>query len=123
MLHLQTRVHLHEEEVHVHLACSLVVALFHNELNCARAYVVHCSGSSYRRFTHLFTQCFRQTGRRRLFQYLLMTTLHRAIALHEVNAISLRIAKHLNFNVTWALYIFFYQHRLIAKTVLRFALA
>ena len=40
-----------------------------------------------------------------------------------MNHVALAITKHLYFNVTWSLHILFNQHRLIAKTVLRFALA
>ena len=123
MLHLQAGVHLHEEEVHVDLASGLVVALFHDEFNSACAHIVHSSCSGHSRFAHLLAQCFGHARCRRFFQHFLVATLHRTIALHQVNTVALRVAKHLNFDVTGALHILFNQHRLIAKTVLRFALA
>ena len=123
MLNLQAGVHLHEEEVHVDLACRLVVALLHNKFNGASAHIIHGACSGYCGLAHLFSERFGHARSRRFFQHFLVTALYRAIALHEVHAVALRIAKHLNFNVAWALHIFFDQHRLIAKTVLRFALA
>ena len=123
MLHLQAGVHLHEEEVHVDLARRWVVALLYDEFNRASTHIIHGTCGGHCGLAHLFSERFCHTRCRCFFQHLLVTTLHRAVALHEVHAVALRIAKHLNFNVAGALYIFFNQHRLIAKTVLRFALA
>ena len=51
-----------------------------------------------------------------------MATLHRAITLKQIHAIALCICKNLNLNMAWTLHIFFYQDRVITKTVDRFAL-
>ena len=123
MLHLQAGVHLHEEEVHVDLASGFVIALLNNEFNGTSAHIIHGTCSRHGSFAHLFAQLCRHAGCRRFFQHLLVTTLNRTIALHEVYAVALCVAKHLNFNVPRTLHIFFNQHGLIAKTVLRFALA
>ena len=123
VLYLQARVHFHEEKIHVDLARCGVVALLHNEFNSARTHIIDSACSGHGSLAHLLTQCGCHAGGWCFFQHLLVTALHRAIALHEVNTIALRVAKHLNFDVAWALHIFFNEHRLIAKTVLRFTLA
>ena len=123
MFHLQTRVHLHEEKGHGHLARSLVMALLHNELNSACAHIIYGTRGRHSSLAHLLAKGVRQSGSRRFFQDLLMSPLNRAIAFHEVHAIALRVGKHLDFDVARTLHVFFNQHRLIAKAVLRFALA
>ena len=49
MFHLQTGVHLHEEEVHAALG------LLDDELHCACTQVIHCLGRCHRRCAHALT--------------------------------------------------------------------
>jgi hypothetical protein len=68
-------------------------------------------------------QLGRHAGRGRFFQHLLVAALHRAVALEQVHAVAMRVAKHLDFDVAGALHIFFNQHGIIAKAVDGLALA
>ena len=51
-----------------------------------------------------------------------MATLYRAITFVQMDDVAVAVAKHLNFNVPWALYVFFNQHRVVVETVFRFPL-
>ena len=121
MLHLQSRVHLHEEELH---GLGLVIRrLLDDEFHRARADIVHRLGRRHGRGAHLRTQGFGHAGGRGFFQHLLVAALHRAIAFKQIHAVALRVAKHLDLDVARALHILFNQHRIAAKAVDGFALA
>ena len=114
VLDLQPCVHLHEIKAAV---------LIRDELDRSCAHIRHCFGSSDRCSTHRLTTFCTHAGRRRLFQYFLVTTLHRAIALEQADAVAVRISKNLNFDMARTGQIFFDQNTLIAKTIFRFPLA
>ena len=117
VLNLQAGVHLHEEEVHAALA------LLNDELHRARPHIAHGLGGGHRRLAHALAQLCGHARRGGFFQHLLVTALHRAIALEQMNAMPLPVGKHLHLDVARALHILFNQHRRVAKTVLRLALA
>jgi hypothetical protein len=118
VLHLQPGVHLHEEEVH-----RAVLALLDDELHRARTHVFHGPRRRHGGQAHLGAHLRAQTGRRRLFQHLLVAALHRAVALEQVDVVALRVAEHLDFDVARALHVLLDQHRLVAEAVLGLALA
>ena len=118
MLHLQTGVHFHEEEIH-----AAVIALLNDEFNRACAYIVDRTRRRYRRFTHLLAHGLGHARRRCFFQYFLMPALHRAVAFKQINVAAVHIAKDLNFNVPGPLRVLFNQYRIVAKTVNGFAFA
>ena len=121
MLHLQAGVHLHEIKLH---GLGLVVArLLDDELHRARTHIVHRLGRRHCRCAHLRAQGLGHARRRGFFQHFLVTTLHRTIALEQVDAVAVRVAKHLDLDVARALHIFFNQHRVAAKAVHGLALA
>ena len=121
MLHLQARVHLHKEKLH---GLRLVVAaLLDDEFHRARTHIVHRARCGYGRSAHALAQGLAHAGGGRFFQHFLVPALHRAVALKQIDAVPMRIGKHLNLNVARALHIFFDQDRIVAKTVFRFALA
>jgi hypothetical protein len=118
VLHLQPRVHLHEEEVHL-----AAFALLDDELHGARAHVVHGARRSHRGIAHLLAHGFGHAGRGRFFQYLLVAALHRAVALEQVHVVALRVAEHLDLDVARALHVLLDQHRVVAEAVDGLALA
>ena len=112
MLHLQPRVHFHEEKIH-----GTVRALLHDELHRAGPHIIHGLRRSHGRLAHLLAQRGCHARRGRFFQHLLMAALHRAVALKQIHVIAQGVAKHLNLDVARALHVFFDQHRVIAKAV------
>ena len=118
MLYLQARVHLHEVKLH-----AAVWKLFHNEFNRPSPDVINSPRSSNRCLAHLLAHGVAQAGCRRFFQHLLVAALHRAITLKQVHIVAMHVAKHLNFNMPWALRVFFNQHVVIAKAARGFAFA
>ena len=148
MLHLQARVHLHKVEgPHAcHFVCCaaprggrralgrpgsallhglgpVVAGLFHNKFHSARTHVVHRAGRSHSRRAHLRAQGLGHAGGGGFFEHLLVATLHRAIALKQINVIALAVAKDLDLNVARALHVFFNQHGAVAKAAYGLALA
>jgi hypothetical protein len=69
------------------------------------------------------TPLWRHTRRRSFFQDFLVTALHRAIPLMQMDAVALLVRKHLNFDMPRSLKIFLYQHLVIAEASRGFALA
>ena len=51
-----------------------------------------------------------------------MAPLYRAITFVQMDEVAVAVAKHLNFDVSWALHVFFNQHRVVVETVFRFPL-
>ena len=118
---LEARVHLHKKETH---RLRLVIAgLFHNEFHRARAHIVHRARCCHSGCAHLGAQGLGHAGGGGFFQHLLVAALHRAVALKQVDVIAVTVAKHLDLDVARTLYIFFNQHRAVAKAAHGFALA
>ena len=115
---LQARVHLHKEEIH-----RTIRALFDDKFDRSRADIINRPRRRNRRRAHFFAQGLRHTRSGRFFQHFLVTALHRAIAFKQIHIIAVRIAKHLNFDMARTLHVFFDEHRVITKTVNRFAFA
>src|SRR5262245_50620195 len=92
MLDLQPRIHLEEVKT---------LVLLGDKLNRPRAVVTDRLGERDRLLPHLpARRCIEQrTGR--LFDHFLIAALDRAFALAEVNDVSMLVAEHLDFDVTW----------------------
>jgi hypothetical protein len=114
VLHLQPRVHLHEVKAPI---------LFSNELDRPRTHVADRLGRRHGGFAHLLAAFRRHARRGRFFQHLLVAALHRAIALVQVHAAAVAVAKHLDLDVARLLHITLDQHRVVAEAVDRLALA
>ena len=112
VLHLQARVHFHEEEGH-----AAIGLLLHDELYGSCTHILHSPRCGHGRLAHLLAEGFRHARRRRLFQHLLVAALYRAVALEQVDVVALRVAKHLDLDMARTLYILFNQHCVIAKAV------
>ena len=84
---------------------------------------MHCPRSRHGCGAHALAQVFGQAWGRRFLEHFLMAPLHRAVALKKIDAIAMRIGEHLDLDMARTLHILFDQHRIIAKAVLRFALA
>jgi hypothetical protein len=97
--------------------------LLDDELHRAGAHVVHGTGRCHRGLAHLLAQLGRHAGCGGFFQHLLVAALHGTVALEQVHAVAMRVAKHLDLNVARALHVLFDQHRVVAKAVDGFALA
>ena len=118
MLDLQPRVHLHEEKVHFSAG-----ALLDDELHRPGADIVHGLRRRHRGAAHLPAHGLGHARRRRLFQHLLVATLHRAVALEQVDVVAVRVAEHLDLDVTRALHQFLDQHGVVAEAADGLALA
>ena len=90
MLDLDARVHLHEVERTV---------LVEQHLDGAGADVIDGLRSLHRCFTHLLAQFRGHRRARRFFDQFLVTTLHRTIALAEVDDAPVTVAHDLEFDV------------------------
>ena len=101
VLDLQAGVHLHEEEV-----ATLVEQKFHR----AGADVADGLRRLDRRFAHGAAQLGAQARRRRFFHHLLVATLDRAVALVEVQAVTVLVGEYLDLHVARLEYVFFHQH-------------
>src|SRR5688572_14429986 len=93
MLHLDTRVHLHEVERAI---------LVEQELNGARGDVTDGFAAAHRGLAHLLSQLGRERGRGCLLDQLLMPTLNRTLALAEAGNAAVLVTDHLNFDVSRA---------------------
>jgi hypothetical protein len=101
----------------------IAAGLLDDELHRARAHVVHGAGCGHGGLAHAGAQLGRHAGGGGFFQHLLVAALHRAVALEQVHAVAVRVAKHLDLDVAGALHVFLDQHRIVAKAVDGFALA
>src|SRR5205085_198611 len=90
MLHLQSRVDLEEEER----------AVAEHELDSAGVHVAGGHHRANRRLSHLDTSLSADRSRRRLFDDLLMATLNRALALAEMDGVTVLVADDLDLDVT-----------------------
>jgi hypothetical protein len=122
VLHLQPGVHFHEVELH---GFGLVVAagLLDDELHRARAHIVHGLGGGHGGLAHLLAQRGSHARRRRFLEHLLVAALHRAVALEQIDAVALRVAKHLDLDMARAQHVFLDQHGIVAEAVDGLALA
>ncbi len=119
---LQPCVHLHEVETQVAIGLRRIHR-FGDELHSTGAHIAHGLGRGHRCSAHLGPAQFGKAGRRRFFQYLLVTALHRTIALEQVDRMALCIREHLDLNVPRAGHIALDQHVVVTETGLGFALA
>ena len=110
MLDLQARVHFHEVE-----GAILREGIAGDELNGAGTDVANGLGGIDRGLAHRRTPFRRHARRRRFFKYFLVTALHRAVALEQINAVTLRIGKNLYFDVPRTGQVLFDQHVFGAK--------
>ena len=94
VLNLETRIRLHEIEIPLRV---------HQELECAGVRVVHRA----RRFdddaTHLAAHLLGERQRRRLLEQLLVASLDGALALAEVDDVTVAVAEDLELDVAWRL--------------------
>ena len=118
MLDLEPGVHLHEEEAQIAVGRRLG-----DELHRAGTHITHRLGCRHGRRAHLAPPCLAHAGRGGFFQHFLVASLHRAVALEQVDAVAVGVAEHLDFNVPRPRDIAFHQHRVVTKTVDGFALA
>ena len=114
MLNLDTRVHLDEEPF---VAIEIV-----EKLHRARVVIFDGSGEIGGGFTELPHDVFRQAITRGDFDDLLVTPLHGAVPLVEVDYVTVFVAKNLHLDVLCVLDILFEKHRRITKRALSFAL-
>jgi hypothetical protein len=92
MLDLDARIHLHE----------VVRTVFiEQHLDRSRADVVDSLGAGHGGIAHLETHRRRHGRTRRLFDQLLVATLHRAIALAQMDQMAVLVADDLEFDVPW----------------------
>ena len=111
MLHLDARVHLHEEELAVRIK---------EHLDRAGPHVVDCLGSAHGRLAHRCTQRGSEGGTRRLLDQLLVTALDGAVALAEVDHIAVGVAEDLELDVPRAFEVFLDVHIAVAEGRERF---
>mmetsp|Transcript_6174 Transcript_6174/g.22712 ORF Transcript_6174/g.22712 Transcript_6174/m.22712 type:complete len:591 (-) Transcript_6174:66-1838(-) len=113
VLHLQARVHLHEEE--------LVRARVHDELHRARADVADGARGGDGGLADGLAEVRRDGGRRRLLDHLLVAPLHAAVALEEVHAPAVRVGEHLHLDVPRPLDVPLQDHLLVTERRLGFS--
>ena len=99
MLNLQTRIHLEKIKI--------TRGVREQKLNGASANVVYGFRDPDCDFTHSFAQLRVVNWRRAFFDYFLMATLNRTLALTKVHVIALLVRNDLNLNVSRLLNYFF----------------
>eukprot|EP00754_Rhynchopus_humris_P021547 Rhum_TRINITY_DN14749_c16_g1::Rhum_TRINITY_DN14749_c16_g1_i1::g.116667::m.116667 len=107
VLHLQTRVHLHEEV--------LVRLRVEDELDGAGTHVVHRLRRAHGSLAHLTPLLLREARSRRLFEHLLVAPLHGAVALEEVHAVAVLVAEDLHLHVARRLDETLEQHAVVLE--------
>jgi hypothetical protein len=113
MLDLQPGVHFHEVEVAVFVG---------DEFHRAGIHIADRPRRRNRGVAHFAAALSRHSRCRRLLEDLLMTALHRAVALEQIHAMPLRVRKHLHLDVPRTGEILLDQHPVIAERGGRFAL-
>ncbi len=106
VLDLQAGIHLHEEKL---------AARVQQEFHRACALVADGLCGLDRRFTHGLAQFGCQAGRRCFFDDLLMSALNGAVALIEVETVTMAVGKHLNLDVARSEDVFLHQHSRVAE--------
>ena len=112
MLDLQAGVHLHEVEG---------AAGIHDEFDRAGADIADRARRRHRCLAHGAALDLAQPGGRGFFDHFLMASLHRAVALEEIDGVAVRVGKDLDFNVAGAGGVFLDQYRIVAETGSGFA--
>ena len=118
VLHLQAGVHLHEIKAQIAVGRGLS-----DEFHRARAHIAHRLGGSDGGRAHLGPTLVAQARRRRLFQHLLMSALHRAVTLEQMHALPVLVSEDLNLDVAGARDVALDQHMVVAKAGASLALA
>src|SRR4051794_9947060 len=113
MLDLEPRIHLHEVET--------LAAFFGDELDRAGADITDRARRRDRRLADIEPPLAGKTGRRRLFDDLLMPPLDRAVALEQMDNVAASVAENLYLDMAGAFEIAFQQHRVVAEGALRLA--
>ena len=108
VLHLQPGVHFHEVERAIRGG---------NELHRAGADIAHRPRRVHRRCAHRRTALFGHPGGRGFLQHLLVTALHRAVALEQVDHVAVAVGKYLDFDMARAEHVLFHQHLVIAEGI------
>src|SRR5579872_2269008 len=106
MLDLDTGIHLDEVEL----------AVFEEELERAGAAIADGAAGLDAAVPHQLALPQRDAGRRRLLDYLLVSPLHRAVALAQMDDIAVRIAQHLELDVARPLEEFLHVDLVIAES-------
>ena len=107
MLDLQPGIHLHEVEG---------AAGIHDEFDRTGADIADRAGRRHCGLSHGAALGFAQPGRRGFFDDLLMASLHRAVALEEIDGVAVHVGKHLNLDMARAGGVFLDQYRIVAET-------
>ena len=105
MLHLDARVHLDEEEL----------AVLIQELECPGAAIVDLAAGVGSAFADSRERAQRDVRSGSLLDDLLMPTLHRAIALEQVDGVLVLVGQYLDLDVARVLEVFLQVHRWIAE--------
>ena len=113
VFHLQPSVHLHEEKVSI---------LVQQELQSSRALVANGLHSGHCGVAHALAQLGGNGRRWRLFDHFLVTALHRAVTLSEVNCIAVAVSEDLNLYVTGLNDGAFQNHSGVTKCIFGFRL-
>ena len=113
MLHLQARIHFEEVEIAI---------LVDDELDRARAVVIHSLGQHDRLFAHRFARLGIQERRWRFFNHLLVAALDGAFALVQVDDVAVLVAHHLDFDVARLGDEFLHEQAVVAERGLGFVL-
>src|SRR5690349_20598527 len=111
MFDLEARVHLKEVEVTV---------LVDDELDRASGVVADCLGERHGLSTHRLSRLCVDERARRLLYDLLVAPLDRALALAEMDDVTMLIAEHLDLDMARLLDIFLDEHAIIAEARARF---
>ncbi len=112
MLHLQAGIHFQKIEL---------TALI-QELHGTRARVTDAGGGAHGCRAHRRPRGIIQTRGRCLFDQLLMTTLHRAVAFMQMHAVAMVVGKHLDLHMPGLGQVFLQQHARVTKRRPGFAL-
>ena len=112
MLHLQSRVHLHEPDK---VRINETLGGIGDEFNRACADVIYRFRSFDSSAANQLAGIRGHTRRGGFLDYLLVTTLQRTIAFEQMNDVAMGVAKHLHLNMARALNIFLDQHMRIAE--------
>ena len=118
MLDLQPGVHLHEVEAQV-----AVAELLGDELDRAGADIADRLRRRHRGRAHLGAALGAHARRRRFLEHLLVPSLHRAVALEQVDAVALRVGEDLDLDVPRPRHVALDQHMVVAEAGLGLALA
>ena len=106
MLHLQPGIHFHEEEI---------TALVQQEFHSACAYIADRQGRPHCGLAHGLAQWLTQAGGGRLFEYLLVAALDRAVPFVQVEAVALAVGKHLDLHMARSGQVFLQQQAIVTK--------